>query len=1858
MKNIFQNSYRNPNKKIHVLFEGDASIKTALQTASSAPQATNTSIDLSYSKGHPSNSSHHLEPISTTVYYEEAGGVVSASGTVDDSVSLSVDGQAAAPLDEGGAAHPFNMSVTSLKAGYSEVSLSHINIDKYPYPPGNVSLISGTLVGNFVDPIPDDNVQPCDDPCGCEENPMGDGGGSGGGQSYPSPQRSHAALAHALTPVLSTTPNYTSSSAGQGTSATIINEALRWSTSFASFRGLGAIPRGLFSIVAQQFDARLLSAESLTFKHPLAASIITEDDTGIVPNKAIRLFIGADYTNYICNASGMKAFSIGASKGQTQRLNFVRDMSCEDGNNILPLEQANYLRVLNQDSSALFFSVPDAQLVGYLSSKGSLLTGIDAMQYLVTVRDEETGIIRQIVNYWDGLADIVPAPAGQLGYSIKLYTNAQVGDFDEASGLFPTTGTPFKEFVISGSVEEQRLSIEEIDYSIELNVEPLMTSWNYSNGAWTLVRGTGTDAITETHTKEILTPTADNPANYRVIKTLSKTDAEGNTQVASCTATDYQSSTVGELALRVTQAYGSAEAQTTVNTYNHYTGQLISSVEHNGAEYRYSSDSRGRTVSRTRPWADGGVLVSETSYMDDGSIFAEEIHTQKEFYQLPDGNFAAKTTSTYSYSLADSVKRVEISTTAGGSSETQLKVTETWMGDAPNVFARGRTKMTQAVNGVQTWHEYAATALHGALYTHIQETRVEGELVAGQSERSVSYVDQQGNTTREEEYALLPDNTWALINGANHSYDVQNRRVGTQYDNGRSTSRALICNGRVLWEIDENGIRTDYAYDNARTLIETTRAATPTTPESISEWVKDAAGRTLQTRKHIGAMISTESTTYDALGRAISQTDILGRITSTAYSADALTVTTTTANGATLINRNNKDGSIAEQSGTGQRHLIYAYDVPNGRLRQTVKLADDETILSQELADGFGNIITITEPTTEEDGYVYTRSRYNEKGQLDRQQRGTLAPHFYFYDSMGNQTKHIQELDNTDPLNPTKNRIVENAVAFEELADGIYQVQSTTRYNAAGTALASTQKQLISKLSHELESKSISVDERGNPSSQRTLYTEALEQRQVETQVPSSDITATSIIVDGFTIEQIDERGGNFIYTRQYLSTGILTTTTDPRGITSSTQTDIAGRPIIQTDGGGNETTISYLSCCDQAASITDALGNTVNYSYDIRNRKVAEYGTGTQPATYSYDDANRMTTLTTYRVGESTITTDPTGRTDGDTTAYVYHDATGLLLSETKADGTVETRSYDNHNRLSTTTSARGNVTTHSYDTLTGELLTVSYSDSTPEKTYVYNHLGQVTSITDASGTHTFTYNEYSESLNSSQQVNTTNFAVVEQYDELGRSAGYLHKRATGDMQVITTGYDSKGRIGTASFKQGSEVKEFTYSYLEGTSLLSSLASPNGMTRELSYEAQRNLITDINDMRGTSGVSLREYTYDAIARPATRKISRKGTVRNDSFTYNAKSELITAAHGTANFAYDYDNIGNRKTAQEQAQEVTYDANTVNQYTAINSFVPEFDLDGNQTKLQTSTGIWNVEYNAENRPTKFTSENGNTIVEAAYDYMGRRAWKKVTSNGAITKHERYLYRGYLQIACIDLTRSTLNGLYYLIWDPSEPTATRPLALQRYGSWFTFGLDISKNVKELFNPSSSVVTTYDYSPFGAVSSEGSTKSPLQWSSEIADEELGLVYYNYRSYNPADGRWINRDPIAEEGGLNLYGFVGNRVWVWDVLGLVYDYCVLRTGSVTHQGNTITQRNFLFIEVSVKITTGRKCYFRCYYANRENCGHIPCPYPWCDNDHGVEILVKTRSKNNSKPATDCSALLEKVRSGKLTSGMTYWN
>jgi RHS repeat-associated protein len=87
----------------------------------------------------------------------------------------------------------------------------------------------------------------------------------------------------------------------------------------------------------------------------------------------------------------------------------------------------------------------------------------------------------------------------------------------------------------------------------------------------------------------------------------------------------------------------------------------------------------------------------------------------------------------------------------------------------------------------------------------------------------------------------------------------------------------------------------------------------------------------------------------------------------------------------------------------------------------------------------------------------------------------------------------------------------------------------------------------------------------------------------------------------------------------------------------------------------------------------------------------------------------------------------------------------------------------------------------------------------------------------------------------------------------------------------------------------------------------------------------------------------------------------------------------------------------------------------------------------------------------------------------------------------------------------------------------------------------------KDITELADPvTGAVVAHYECSPFGKLlvsSGPLAGANPYRFSSKEHDSETALVYYGYRYYSPELGRWINRDPIGERGGLNLGTICGN-------------------------------------------------------------------------------------------------------------------
>ena len=301
--------------------------------------------------------------------------------------------------------------------------------------------------------------------------------------------------------------------------------------------------------------------------------------------------------------------------------------------------------------------------------------------------------------------------------------------------------------------------------------------------------------------------------------------------------------------------------------------------------------------------------------------------------------------------------------------------------------------------------------------------------------------------------------------------------------------------------------------------------------------------------------------------------------------------------------------------------------------------------------------------------------------------------------------------------------------------------------------------------------------------------------------------------------------------------------------------------------------------------------------------------------------------------------------------------------------------------------------------------------------------------------------------------------------------------------------------------------------------------------------------------------------------------------VRNEltSATKLAGSAVPSAPQSpAAEYAYQYDDIGNRITSTDFGTNRTYVANSLNQYTLISNlcdsaslreeFIPLFDDDGNQTLIQTSTGVWSVQYNGENRPVLWTggTKSVATNIVMSFDRMGRRVEYLETAGGSQSSatetnaYHHFVYDGYV---CVIRCRHETGGasvVDHFVWDPTEPVVTRPLVFCAVNSASQYYVhDGNKNVANLLSSDGVTTAHYEYDPFGTVicnSGPNAASNPYRFSSECSDETPSLVYYNYRHYDAFYGRWLSRGAFqlssAYRIGTNM------PMTISDVLGVIAD------------------------------------------------------------------------------------------------------
>ena len=188
------------------------------------------------------------------------------------------------------------------------------------------------------------------------------------------------------------------------------------------------------------------------------------------------------------------------------------------------------------------------------------------------------------------------------------------------------------------------------------------------------------------------------------------------------------------------------------------------------------------------------------------------------------------------------------------------------------------------------------------------------------------------------------------------------------------------------------------------------------------------------------------------------------------------------------------------------------------------------------------------------------------------------------------------------------------------------------------------------------------------------------------------------------------------------------------------------------------------------------------------------------------------------------------------------------------------------------------------------------------------------------------------------------------------------------------------------------------------------------------------------------------------------------------------------------------------------------------------------------------------------------SADSELVVSNRYDHLDRRV-QKITPEATHT----FFYDGWMLIKeIVANTNGTTDVIEYHWGKDLSGTIGGAggvgglLYLKRNGAIYVPWYDAYGNVMGYWDAQGNVVAEYTYDAFGKlISSSGPMADvfSIRYSTKYFDPEIGFYYYGYRFYSPELKRWITRDPIGEEGGVNLYAMCENNcILKYDAIGLL--------------------------------------------------------------------------------------------------------
>lgn len=1034
--------------------------------------------------------------------------------------------------------------------------------------------------------------------------------------------------------------------------------------------------------------------------------------------------------------------------------------------------------------------------------------------------------------------------------------------------------------------------------------------------------------------------------------------------------------------------------------------------------------------------------------------------------------------------------------------------------------------------------------------------------------------DAMGNVTSWQRDALHrpvavshPDGTSEAFQYNAHGQPVREvRRDGTAWTN------AYDARGRLVEVSGPEGAWTGYGYDEHDRITSETNAVGLVTrheydwegrktrtlhPNGTEErWSFDRYGNVTQAVDRAGGVSLFE---YDARGNLVRATDPSGAVTLSTYDAAGRKATETTPGGLVTSNRYDVLGRLVERTystdGTSER-WTYVYD---GVSTYTDRLGN----VTSNAYDADGHLVSVTDP------------------------RGNATT--YAYDALG------RRIAVTDALGHTTTQTLDPAGRATAVTDAAGLAQANT-FDANGRLVRSVLRGGITNdFLHDAAGRrvetlrnGVSVAAAGYDAAGRAVWTRNADGLVVSNVYDAAGRLWKTVMPDGTFAENV-------------YSNAFLWKTIDRAGRATATDRDIAGRPVRVTDAAGVVVQYRYDSM-GNLTNLVDQAGTVTAWTYDLEGRKTRKTYADGSHYDYSYDALGRLASRIDAKNLTTTYAYDPNGNLtnilypDASTVVFTY-DALNRKTSITDSIGTA-TYAYDILGNLVTENGPFANDTLYYGYTPANQLAAITSSFYNVE--YAYDALGRLSTVVGAEGTNTYAYAAAGTLWTNLTLANGT--TAERQFDALLRLTNLVNRADAGvlssfaltlddadqrtqvireDGKIYTYSYDAIGQLtnAVATLPDGTPWSGYQFSYAYDATGNPVEQNKNGLVYSNSFN---NLNQNVDSAPGGSLTVLGAVNYPG----GTATVNNVQAQMAPDGTFAASGVPFALGSNTLNWAFT-DAFGR---STNRASSVTISPKTFG-----------YDLNGNMTNDSRFVYAWNC----ENRLVSVRDVSTGALVQSnRYDALWRRREKIEYSSDGSAVTNRYIYKDWLVLAITDGSGNILET-YTHGADLSGEVGGEAggvggiLVSRQEGSPTFYHCDFNGNIVNVTSTNQNTLTSFTHTPFGeAFIRIGSFIPRYQFSAKERDNTTGFTYFGFRHYSALLQRWINRDSIGEEGGLNLYCMLDNNaIREVEILGLT--------------GNVFSPRP------EFKIVTHRKWFagvLTKMYSSFEECSECDGCYMFC--------------------------------------------